>query len=324
MQQTRLSAATTNNAQTDGPVNVPTFVLAATTKSQFVATATGNGSSDFTLNFSSKEAGITIESVTFLAYAADSIDALSVSIGDDGFPGFFQPTNFYGAAKAITHIDGTGIKLPDDGSNIPVTFHVMYRSPLTSGIKSGDTVSIQLTAVDYINLTSPYILYESVASGLSPKMIITGAKPVLDVVNDADVLHKGPTKIFTLNYSSVAGVVGINNLPLNIEATGAKFLKDLIIKDERHHIILARTIRDNNQYTIRFPAGYSVDEGSPHTFYVYAPVYEVNGEASIKTHFQEPENFSWTDIAGGRTSPFTTENGTYFNNYPSTTITTHN
>ncbi|MEP6465631.1 MAG: hypothetical protein ABJB05_04975 [Parafilimonas sp.] len=320
MQQTKLSYSNaSNDTQTDGPVKNPTLVLSATMKSQFVANANGNGSSDFTMNFSSQEAGITIESLAFIAYAADSTDALSISIGDNGFPGFFQPTGFYGSAKAITHIDGTDIKLPDDGSNVAVTFHVMYRSPLTNGIKSGDTVSIQVAALDYINLTSPYLLYESVASDISPKMVITGAKPLLEVMNDVDILHKGLTKIFTVNCSSDGGRIAINNLPLDIDATGAKFLKDLIIKDERHHIIPALTIRDNNKYTIRFPKAYLVDEGSPHTFYIYAPVYKADGGASVKVHLQQAENFSWTDIEGGRTTPYTIENEMYFYNYPSTT-----
>ncbi|MEP6682652.1 MAG: hypothetical protein ABJA35_05295 [Parafilimonas sp.] len=325
MQQTRLNGSSINNdTQSDGPVRKPVFVLASTTKSQFVATASGNGSSDFTLNFSSEEAGVTIESLTFLSYAADSNDALSVSIGEDGFPGFFQPTNFFGNAKAITHIDGTDIKLPDDGSNIPVTFHVRYRSTLMHGIKSGDTVSIQITGLEYINRTSPFILHENIASDFSPKMVITGAKPVLEVINDVDLLHKGLNKIFTIKYSSEGGLVGINNLPLHIEAFGTRFSKNLIIKDEKHHIIPAHTIRDNNQYRIRFPAEYSVDENSPHTFYVYAPVYEVEGKAFVRTHLQKPENFSWTDIAGERTTPYTTENETYLYNYPSTVLTVHN
>ncbi|HEY2725779.1 MAG TPA: hypothetical protein VGI61_01285, partial [Parafilimonas sp.] len=75
-------ANASNSTQTDGPVKKPTFVFESTTKTQFIASANGNGSSDFTLNFSSKEAGITIESLTFLAYSTDSTDALSVSIGD--------------------------------------------------------------------------------------------------------------------------------------------------------------------------------------------------------------------------------------------------
>jgi hypothetical protein len=325
MQQTRLNSSSINNdTQQDGPVRKPVFVLAATTKSQFIATANGNGSSDFTLNFSSEEAGVSIESLTFLSYAADSSDALSVSIGEDGFPGFFQPTNFFGNAKAVTHIDGTDIRLPDDGSNVPVTFHVMYRSTLMQGIKSGDTVSIQITGLEYINRTSPFILHENIASDFSPKMIITGAKPVLEVINDVDVLHKGLTKIFTVKYSSKGGMVGINNLPLNIEAAGARFSKNLIIKDEKHHIILAHTIRDNNQYRIRFPAGYSVDENSPHTFYVYAPVYEIEDAAFIKVHLQKQANFVWTDIAGGSTTPYSTENETYLNDYPSTVVTVNN
>ena len=325
IQQTKLdSSAISHDTQQDGPVRKPTFVPASTTKSQFVATANGEGFADFTLNFSSEEAGVSIESLTFISYAADSNDALSVSIGEDGFPGFFQPTKFFGNAKAVTHIDGTDIKLPDDGSNIPVTFRVRYRSPLMQGVKSGDTVSIQITGLEYIDRTSPFILHENIASDLSPKMTITGAKPVLEVINDADVLHKGLTKIFTIKYSSEGGAVGINNLPLNIEAFGAKFSKNLIIKDEKHHIVLAHTIRYNNQYRIRFPANYTVDENSPHTFYVYAPVYEVEDAAFIKVHLQKPANFSWTDIAGGRTTPYTTENEMYLNNYPSTVVITHN
>jgi hypothetical protein len=325
MQQTKLNSTNASSStQADGPVRKPVFVFTSTTKTQFIATADGSGTSNFTLNFSSRQVGITIESLTFLAYSTDSTDALAVFAGDNGFPGFFQPTHLYASAKAITHINGTDIKLPNDGSSVAVTFHVLYRSPVTSGIKSGDTVSIQLNGLEYINLTSPYILFENVASNLSPEIMITGAKPVIEIDSNVDVLHNGLTNIFTVNYSSVAGPIGINNLPLSINADGAKFSKDLIVKDENHQTINTTTVQDKNKYTILFSAGFKPASGTAHTFYVYAPVYEIDGSASIQTHLQNARNLSWTDVAGGRTVPYTTENETYFRDYPATVITTHN
>jgi hypothetical protein len=111
---------------------------------------------------------------------------------------------------------------------------------------------------------------------------------------------------------------------LNIEATGVKFLKDLVVKNEDHHIVETTTINNKNNYTIHYPPGYILNDKNEHTFYIYAPVYDIKGQASIKTQLQNPANFSWTDIAGRKITPYTVENDTYFNNYPATVITAHN
>ncbi|MEO8711660.1 MAG: hypothetical protein ABI405_06020 [Parafilimonas sp.] len=320
-----ISDGISNDAQTDGPVNKPLLVLASTTKSQFIANANGNQYSEFTVNFSAKEAGITIQSLTFLANETDSNDALSVSIGEFGFPGFFNPTAFYAPAKASTHIDGTNIILPDDGSPVPVTFRVMYRTPSSeTTIQSGDTVSIQISGLEYTNTTSPYLLFENTSSKPAPEIMITGAKPALEISAGAEVLHRGITKILTVKYSSVGGSVGINNLPLVIDATGTNFLRNLIVRDENNHIVNTSTINNGNKYTIQFPEGYILNGESAHTFSIYASVYKIRSQASLTTRLQKRSDFSWTDVAGGRTTAYTDENATYFHNYPTTIITTHN
>ena len=314
-----------NDAQTDGPVKKPVLVLASTTKSQFIANANGIGYSEFTVNFSAKEAGITIQSLTFLANETDSNDALSVSIGEFGFPGFFKPTAFYSPAKASTHIDGTNIILPDDGSVIPVTFRVMYRIPSSeTSVQSGDTVSIQISGLEYTNTTSPFLLFENTSSKPAPEIMITGAKPALEISDGAEVLHRGITKILTVKYSSVGGSLGINNLPLVIDATGTNFFQNLIVRNGNHQIVNTRTVNKGNKYTIQFPEGYMLDGEGVHTFYIYATVFKISGQASLTTKLQTRSNFSWTDIAGGRSTAYTDENVTYFHNYPTTAIITHN
>lgn len=321
----KITDGVSNNAHTDGPVKKPAIVITSTTRSQFIANADGNGYSEFTFNFSAKEAGIAIQSLTFLANETDSNDALSVSIGAFGFPGFFKPTIFYAPAKASTHIDGTNIILPDDGTTVPVTFRVMYRTPSNeTTIQSGDTVSIQINGLEYTNTTSPYILFENVSSNLTPEVMITGAKPELEISAGAEILHRSATKICKIKYSSAGGSVGINNLPLVINAKRVNFLKDLIVKDENNNIIKTNTINSGNKYTIQFPANYVLSGANTHTFSIYAVVYKINAQASITTKLQTASNFSWTDIAGGKTTAYADENATYFYNYPTTVITTHN
>ncbi len=217
--------------------------------------------------------------------------------------------------------------LPDDGSYIPVTFTIHYNVPSASGkTKSGDTVSVQLTSVQYTDKTDMGIVPESITSGLSPVMMITGSKPVLGLnIYNPDSLHIGLTRIFETEYDSYGGSVGINNLPLVINATGATFQNNLVVKDENNNTVNVTTTRSGKNYTIAFPAGYMLNGVNAHDFYVYANVTKITGQASISTSLQPPAKFSWTDIAGGKTTPYTTENALYYYNYPKNEVTvTHN
>jgi hypothetical protein len=308
-------------SSTNGPVKIPRVEWATTTKTQFIANADGAGTAELTFNFAAKKPGIKIQSFTFVAYETDENDVLSIFTKD--IPAFFGPTSAYGQAKAITTINGTDIALPDDGSTVPVTFTIHYNAPSATGsVKSGDTVSVQLVSIDFVNKTSPYILLQSLASPISPHMMITGAEPQLGLnIYNPDVLHMGLTRIMELQYISQGGSMGINNLPLIINCTNTKIRNKLVVKDENDQIINTTTVRDGDNYMIHFPEGYNLDGINTHTFYVYGNVYLMYGHASIRTRLQPASAFSWTDIAGGRTMPFTDENDMYYRNYPKDAVT---
>ncbi|SFQ23275.1 hypothetical protein [Parafilimonas terrae] len=305
----------------NGPVKMPRIEWASTTKTQFIANADGNGTAEFTLNFSAKKPGIQIQAFTFLAYETNENDALSIFTKD--IPAFFSPTSYYGQAKAIATLNGTDIELPDDGSAVPVTFTIHYNVPSATGnVKSGDTVSVQLISIDFVNKTSPYILLQSLTSPLSPQMMITGAKPQLGLnIYDPDVLHLGLTRIMQFQYISKGGSLGINNLPLHINCSNARIRKELIVKDEYGQTINTTTVRDGDNYMIHFPEDYNLNGINTHTFYVYAKVYLMYGHASIRTKLQPSSAFSWTDIAGGQSMPFTNENAIYYRDYPKGLVT---
>ncbi len=308
-------------SSTDGPVKTPGIDWASTTKTQFIANADGNGTAEFTLNFAAKKPGIQIQAFTFLAYETNENDVLSIFTKD--IPAFFSPTSYYGQAKAITTINGTDIELPGDGSMVPVTFTIHYNVPSVIGnVKSGDTVSVQLISIDFVNKTSPYILLQSLASPLSPQMMITGARPQLGLnIYDPDVLHLGLTRIMELQYISKGGSLGINNLPLHINCSNTRIRNKLIVKDEYGQTINTTTVRDGDNYMIHFTQDYNLNGINTHTFYVYASVYLMYGHASIRTKLQPASSFAWMDIAGGQTMPFTNENEVYYRDYPKGLVT---
>lgn len=308
---------------TAGPVKPPKIVMASTTKSQFIVNADGSGYTDLTLSFVSKKPGIGIIDFRFTAYETNNNDALfiqEVDVFGSSAPAFFQPYDEHAAGATLT----AGVYwLPNDGSSIPITFRVYYNTPsASSSVHSGDTVSIQLHSINYISNTKPSIYGESLMSPLSSEMMITGAKPQLGLnIYDPDVLHIGLTRILELLYLSQGGSIGINNLPLVINCSNTKIRNKLIVKDENNQTVNTTTVRNANNYTIQFPENYNLNGINAHTFYIYANVYQMNGQASIRTKLQPASAFSWTDIAGGRTTPFTTENAIYYRDYPKGLVT---
>ncbi|MFT4155778.1 hypothetical protein [Parafilimonas sp.] len=323
METSALSAGETSLATVNGPVKVTGIAWPSTTKTQFIANADGSGTAEFTLNFAAKKPGIKIQALTFIAYETNEGDAFSIFMND--IPAFFSPTSYYGSAKAITAINGTNISLPDDGSPVPVTFTIHYGVPSATGkVKSSDTVSVQLVSLDFVNKTSPYILLQSLTSPVSPEMMITGSKPLLGLnAHEPGNLHIGLSRILQLQYVSQAGSSGINNLPLVINCSNTRIRNKLIVKDENNKVIKTTTVRNENNYTIHFPEDYALNGAGAHTFNVYAEVYLVHSQASIHTKLQPASAFSWTDIAGGNTTPFTIENKIYYRDYPKglTTVT---
>lgn len=337
-----LSNSNLSNAQTDGPVKQPRIVLSSTTRTQFIANADGKGTATVTYNFASKQAGISIVTFKFLAYETDSTDALSINLkfgsNNDAHILSFNPTALYAPAKAVAFNtfdkpdpDNIHFPLPDDGTPVPATFTIHYNIPTATGkVKSGDTVSIKLLEVGCIIEHDPDPgafpeYFES--SPLSPQIMLTGSKPFLGLnIYNPDQLHTGLTRIFETEYDSQTGSLGINNLPLVIDTSGSvKFKKNLIVKDENNNTIDVTTIKKGKNYTIQFPESYNLIGPNVHDFFVYADVTEINGAASINTSLQSASKFSWTDIAGGRTTPYITENADYYYNYPKGFITvTHN
>lgn len=306
-------------AVTTGPVRPPKIVMASTTKSQFIVNADGSGYADLTLSFASKKPGIGIIDFGFAAYETNNTDAYYIQEGNS-IPAFFQPDDEH---RATAFLSSDLHWLPDDGSPIPITFRVYYNTPsASSSVHSGDTVSVQLYSINYISNTKPSIYGESLMSPLSPEMMITGAKPQLGLnIYDPDVLHIGLTRILELLYLSQGGSIGINNLPLVINCSNTKIRNKLVVKDENNQIVNTTTVRNANNYTIQFPENYNLNGINAHTFYIYANVYQMNGQASIRTKLQPASAFSWTDIAGGRTTPFTTENAIYYRDYPKGVVT---
>jgi hypothetical protein len=327
LQSEDISGATAST----GPVKTPKIVMASSTKSQFIANADGSGAAQITYRFTAKKPGIKIVSFTFLAYETDSDDAFSLSLDDYNLP--FEPTTNYPPAKAMAvpevrldDPDGPhlAILLPDDGSSVPVTFTIHYNTPGFNGkVKSGDTVSVKLIGVEaYDNSIPDPPSFEDLEADPSPAIMLTGAKPFLGLnIYDPDVLHKGLTRILDLEYDSYGGSLGINNLPLIVKCTNAKIRPSLVVKDELGNTINTTTSRKGNKYTIQFPEGYGLNGVNAHTFFVYAHVFEIDGQASITAQFQPASNFSWTDIAGGKTQPYTTENAIYFKKYPRGQVT---
>ena len=320
-----------SDAKTNGPVKQPGIVQSATTKTQFIANAGGDGTAQITYSFASKNTEVQIIEFDFLAYESDSNDALSII--EEPFatqPFLFHPTAKHGSAKASATIqgdgdvDGPGLYLHADGQPIPVTFTIHYNIPSASGkVKSGDTISIQLLGIGY----GPEDKYEEFSLPLSPQIKLTGTKPFLGLnIYDPDQLHNGLTRIFETEYDSQGGSLGINNLPLVIETIGdVQFKKNLVVKDENNNMIDVTTIKTGKNYTIQFPAGYHLNGANVHDFFVYADVTSINGQSSINTSLQPASKFSWTDIAGGRTAPYTIENADYYYNYPGGLVTvTHN
>jgi hypothetical protein len=309
--------------QTSGPVRNPIVDYERTTPTQFIA-AENNGYSDFVLKFSAKKPGITITSFKFLAYESNIKDAYSIQVDSSKYPGFFYHTTDFGNAKAKAKISNVNIKLHDNGTSTRVTFRVKYNKA------SGDTVSVKLISIKYLDNASGDTLAENLTSPLSPKMMITLSKPYMSIdtlyVNSLQV---GLTEIFAANFD---GNIRINNLPLAIKATNVSFGKNLVVTTTERDpdevdTLKTTTVRDGNHYTIQFMGDVissNMDPGGVGTLNVYANVKQISGTASLQTHLQNASNFSWTDFYSYNLKPFTVENGTYYFNYPTTVVTTHN
>ncbi len=298
-----------------------------------------------TYNFVTSNTGsVNITELGFVVPATGAIS--SVTVGG-------QPGSVVGNHVLVT---GLNINVPvgNAGLNVPVT--AVYSTAGTNGV-SDQTVFLTLAHVKYIagsttisngpsslpfagDVSNP-ALFASQAGGLaSPTMELVGSYPTMSVTSTSNGgLSLNEQHLMDVTVTpNAAGNVQINTLVFSVQGSG---LGSATLASERLAIgstnvtgvncliggsAAAQNIQAATNVICTFPGSYSVAPSSPITFSLYGTVGGTlgsGGTSSVSTSLAPSSNFSWTDITGSGTV-FTTQNTTYFVNYPSQSWSVHN
>jgi hypothetical protein len=323
---------------------------ASSPQSSFVAGGTQNqpiATYDF---IASSTGGVTITELGFTVPDTGAITSVTVG-SQTGYP--------VGSRVLVT---GLSIAVPvgNAGLNVPVT--VSYSKAGINGI-ADQSVQMYLGHVKYTvgsaTVSNSSDAYNTAASSSdlpgvitnngqpAPVMELVGSAPSLTVTsanNGGLALNEQHLIDVTVN-ANTAGQVQVNKLFFTVSAsglgTGATLASERLaigsntIGQSACGIASSTAATDITAGAVvecDLPASYNVSPSSPITFSLYGTVGGALGNggtssvsASLTTldGSSATHDFSWTDVTGDG-STFTTQNHTYFVNYPSQSWSTHN
>jgi hypothetical protein len=187
-----------------------------------------------------------------------------------------------------------------------------YPSVGITGIASGATSQIFLTYTKYDNGVETREDHPNVPGNV---MKLVGSKPLISVLQPDESLHIGQVRIIDIIVQAdPQGNIAINSIPIQVnpDMFGSVFLgsgTNIVVKNSDNVTIpTSSTSFDLNhisKITFSGAGGYVIPAGTTMQFKVFADVSYASPGSSLSTSIVASNDFAWTDIAGGKTSPYT-------------------
>ncbi|MEO8065850.1 MAG: hypothetical protein ABI643_03295 [Candidatus Doudnabacteria bacterium] len=254
----------------------------------------------------------------------------------------------HAAASAITihgmaYLTGLNLAVPNGSGGIYVNAMPTYSNVGTTGIPSASLAELALTYAKYtsgstttavpVSATLPFGVGALVRSNL---MYMVGSNMAMTVAstNNAGLVlaenqlmsvsitpnAKGNIQLNTLTFTVSTSGITASTLATSRLAVGSTTITGAVCTTTG----VSPTFTD----TCVLPAGYVLTAGVPVTLNLFGTVGgTISGganTASVATSLLNGTTFSWTDTAGGGSAITTTDNSTYFLNFPTQAWSVHN
>ena len=289
-----------------------TFVSDASTNSQFIASA-NSAIKAAQLSYNITMVGNGQIVINDLKLTDVSKTALSVEINGQSFP-FINGT----AEAGNINLYSWG------GNSIGLQMYVSYPAVGIGGIKSGSTSQIVLTYLRYNNGTEDKEIYPNTQSNT---MTLTGSKPIVSVLQPNVTLATGKMQAIIVEVQAdPQGDIMVNTLPIYpYVSTGSVTIGSLtgiVVEDPSGKIIpTTTTVTASGIAVINLTGGYKISAGAVAWFSEFIPVSDVTFHSALSTVL-DADNFSWTDLAGGGTTPI--KGGKLIYNFPLSPVSIRN
>ena len=322
--QTSLSVSVGSTTNSSG--NLTVALDASAPSSQFLSIGNA-GATNFTkvpFKFYSTGEALTVKELNFTISKPNTVFAVTVTGGATAQ-----------VVSGLAHLTGLNLVVPAN-STLNLDVYLSYRGVGTNGIPSGTMSKITLTSVKYVSSSS------GIVSTLSPNissnsMILVGSVPKLSLESPSSlVLVPGSVDLGHVKISTVGGgAVTINQIPIKVMMTYASLpsaswqSNGIVVKDADTGVVLYTTnaafttSTDGGIAIITFPNGLLIPAGTTRTLKIYLTVSIFTGNitSSLSLNLSIPDLFSWTDTAGGASTPMNSIYSSYLSNYPTDTIT---
>lgn len=207
-------------------------------------------------------------------------------------------------------------------SNGTVAAQISYPSVGSSGLPSGTLSQVVLTEIKYSNRLANYTISPNVA-GKTMKLV--GSKPTVSVLQPVnEILAVGMVHaIDVVVTADPQGDVALNSLPIQVMSSmyNAVLLGSgtiIIVKDDNNQTITTMStsfsLSGISKITFTQSGGYKVPAGTTSKFKIFVPVTSASASGMIITSIVASDDFAWTDVAGGATTPYI--GTTWMYNYP--------
>lgn len=334
-----------------GSLATPTAVTSTSTKSQFIATGTTSGVTDAamaTFNFTASSGTATISELKFVD-VGDGSPALSTN-GNNAITNVKVGSITAPVVSNIAYLTGLNIAVPNGGGGTNVNAYASYAPVGATGLTSGTLSNLRVCYIRYTvggtTTTSGSTDCGGAGTGIlgtavssAQTMNLVASKPTITLAASGSTLITGTVEVADITVTANAkGDITLTDLPLVFTRSGTDVVltadadsgsdgtvNDIVVKDSSNNTVsttntaLSSTTAGGTT-TITFGTGYVIPAGTSETFKIllsFATVSNTNGAHtdSMSTTLGAAASLSWKDTAGNG-SAVTSDNTTYFYNYP--------
>lgn len=198
-------------------------------------------------------------------------------------------------------------------SNGSLDAEISYPSVGANGLQSGTLSQPILTYIKYNNRLASYTLMPNIAGST---MKLVGSKPTVSVLQPVNErLTTGLVHAIDIVVTAdPQGDISLNTLP-SIQVMSGIFNgvlfgsgTTIVVKDDNNTIIGTMSSSFNSsaisKITFTRTGGYVIPAGTTAKFKVYVPVTYASPNSLMITSIVASDDFMWTDIAGGATTPY--------------------
>jgi hypothetical protein len=311
-----------------GTLGTPALVQSKSLTSRYVAGDT-SGQVLATYNFTSSGGSVTIEELYFnVTSTPASTTITSVKVGNS------TGLVLYSGATGSATVSGLNLVVPGNnlaGLDVPV--EVTYTSVGPSGSPSGVTAQFALTGYKARSGSSVTINNSLNVAANTVKLV--AGYPTLSVSTPSNTFSNGSVlELIKLRIGSVGGTINVGTTTFVVSSNnignvtvGTPKLYDAENNELAGANCTAGAPGSSVTVTCALPSGYNISGGSYVDLTLKAQVTGASipgsGTYGVLTALGAANTFSWSDVSGGA-GPYTTDNTTYFLNYPTQNASVRN